>query len=60
MLSFSLSPSSSDADGLTGVMGSAASTQGPAEFQNDDAITAKDISDFAAANGIPVWNISQQ
>jgi len=38
--------------------GNPSSTQGPAEFQADSAIVAKDIKAFATANGVPVWNIT--
>ena len=48
------------ADGLAGVMGSAASITAPAEFQNDDAITTKDIQAFATAMGIPAWTITSK
>ena len=41
------------------LVSSAASTGGPAEFQNNAAVTAKDIASFAKAAGIKDWNFTR-
>jgi tripeptidyl-peptidase-1 len=44
--------------GTNSSTGTATSTQGPAEFQADSAIVAKDMKAFATNNGVSDWNIT--